>query len=286
MEAASGFHVGCPDCHVRDATTRDPRLPGHNECGRCHNAPGAANEALSLKRCAGCHRQRNVELVRGRTFIGRDLLFAHSNHEVDKAGAAIPCTTCHVSVPTSTSHQTISPPTMQSCAGCHEDAAKSPARVRIAKCNVCHVRITSGLAPRSHSVGQLIPEDHTLGFRKDHGEQARAKDARCSYCHIGLSGSPKDSCYECHQVWRPRDHTINWREDEHGREAASERDRCVTCHTSEYCAACHSIPPRSHQPLGDFRTGGHAELARFDLRACFACHTWETTCSVCHRSLR
>ena len=35
-----------------------------------------------------------------------------------------------------------------------------------------------------------------------------------------------------------------------------------------------------------FRQGGNAELARFDTRSCFACHTFESTCSDCHRGQR
>ena len=93
--------------------------------------------------------------------------------------------------------------------------------------------------------GKDLPEDHTLEFRKNHGEQARAKESNCRYCHDGLSGKTSDSCFQCHELMQPRDHTMSWRDDEHGREAAADSDRCATCHEADYCTACHSVTPRS-----------------------------------------
>jgi hypothetical protein len=286
MEGKVGFHVDCVDCHKREATSRDPQLPTHAACARCHAQKQAAQAKLVMDNCAGCHLQRNVDLKRGRVLYTDDLVFAHADHEVDAAGDQIECRTCHDQIPDSRSAEDVSVPAMQRCAICHEDATRTPERVRIANCGVCHKQITAGVAPRNHLTGGSVPENHTLAFRKDHGEAAAAKDARCAYCHTGLSGSPKDTCFECHQTWAPKDHNLGWRDDTHGREATVERDRCAVCHTSEFCTACHSIPPRSHQPLGQFRTGGHAEIARFDTRSCFACHTFESTCSQCHRSQR
>jgi hypothetical protein len=286
MDAAVGFHVACGDCHARDGASRDPTLPGHAQCARCHAERPRARDALAMTACDRCHPQRDVVLARGRLFITGDLIFAHATHERDKNGDAIRCEACHEDIPRSRSAADASVPPMQQCATCHEDAAKTPERVRIANCDVCHTGIAAGTAPRSHMVGKAVPEDHTLEFRKGHGDAAARKDARCGFCHDGLSGSPRDSCFQCHELMRPKDHDLGWREDAHGREAAVDRDRCETCHTSDWCVACHSVPPRSHQPLGEFRLGGHAQAARFDLSSCFACHTYETTCSNCHRGSR
>ena len=286
MEAKVGFHVDCGDCHKREPTSRDPQLPQHAQCARCHQQKSAAQAKLTMDNCAVCHLQRNVDLARGRVFITGDLIFAHKDHEVDASSEPIACATCHDQIASSRSSEDAAVPAMQRCATCHEDATKTPERVRIANCGVCHQQITAGVAPRNHLTGGSVPENHTLAFRKDHGEAAAAKDARCAYCHTGLSGSPRDTCNECHTVWAPKDHNLGWRDDTHGREASSDRDRCAVCHTSEFCTACHAIPPRSHQPLGQFRQGGHAEIARFDTRSCFACHTFEATCSQCHRSRR
>jgi hypothetical protein len=286
MDGAVGFHVSCTDCHTRDADSRDPELPGHEQCARCHVEEKAANQKVGMDQCASCHPQRDVGLARGRIFIKGDLIFEHATHENDKNGAPIRCDTCHEDIPRSRSVDDASVPAMQRCAICHEDSSKTPERVRIARCEVCHTTIAAGSAPRSHLVGKAVPEDHTLEFRQNHGDAAKSKDARCAFCHDGLSGSSRDSCFQCHQLMKPRDHNLGWREDSHGREAASDRDRCQTCHTADWCTACHSVTPRSHQPLGEFSQGGHAQAARFDLSSCFACHTFEDTCSRCHRGIR
>jgi hypothetical protein len=286
MDAAVGFHVSCGDCHRRDARSRDPQLPGHAECARCHAERPRARDRQQMTACAGCHPERDVELARGRQLITGDLIFAHATHETDAAGQRIACAVCHDDVVRSRSAEDVSVPAMQRCAICHEDTARTPDRVRIERCEVCHSEITSGAMPRSHQVGKEIPDDHTLEFRRHHGEAAASKEARCGFCHDGLSGSTRDSCFDCHQVMRPRDHDLGWREDGHGRDAAADRDRCGQCHDAEYCTACHSVPPRSHQPFAEFRLGGHAQDARFELRACFACHTHEDTCADCHRGTR
>jgi hypothetical protein len=286
MEAKVGHHLDCGDCHKRDPQSRDPVLPQHAQCAPCHSAEKAAQAKLDMVNCEGCHPTRNVPLDRGRVLYTDDLIFAHADHEVDNSGEEIGCRTCHDQIPNSLSAEDVSVPAMQRCAICHEDTSRTPDRVRIANCGVCHKTITAGVAPRNHLSGGSVPENHTIAFRKDHGEAAGAKDARCAFCHTGLSGSSRDTCFECHQTWAPRDHNLGWKDDAHGQEAIVDRDRCAQCHTAEYCTACHSLPPRSHQPLGDFRLGGHAEAARYDLRSCFACHTFEATCSQCHRSVR
>jgi hypothetical protein len=286
MDEKVGFHVGCGDCHKRDASSRDPLQPTHAECARCHAGKNAAAAALDMARCAGCHIERDLDLDRGRKLITTDLVFAHQTHEKDLQGQPIACATCHDEVALARRPEDVPVPAMQRCATCHEDVEKTPDRVRIANCGVCHQNIQAGVAPKNHLTGGDVPEDHTLAFRTDHAQAAAAKDARCAYCHGGMSGSPKDSCQECHATWAPRDHNLGFRDDTHGHEAAVERDRCAVCHTSDFCSACHSVPPRSHQPLGAFARGGHAEAARFELRSCFACHTMEATCSRCHREVR
>ena len=286
MDGAVGFHVDCTDCHERKQKTRDPILPGHKQCARCHSEKAKAKDAAAMGDCQNCHPKRDVDLVRGRILITGDLIFAHSDHEADAKGKPINCAVCHADVPVSRSAKDVSVPAMRRCATCHEDASKTPDRVRIARCEACHRNITSGVAPMNHLVGRGLPANHTLEFRRNHSEQAEDPNANCAFCHDGLGSNNKDSCFQCHNVMRPRDHNLGWREDSHGREAAAERDRCTTCHTADYCAACHSVPPRSHQPYIDFRLGGHAEVARFDLRSCFACHTFESSCSDCHRGVR
>jgi len=290
MERASGSHVACGDCHERQADSRDPMVPGHMQCARCHQQAEKVKAVLPMNNCAGCH-PKNIETTRGRRFITGDLRFAHSTHEKDKAGNAVACETCHDNVRTATTREDMAIPQMEVCAQCHEDAGRSPDRVRMDQCGVCHSNGEDlASAPPNHltgggSKGGARPADHTLAFRKHHGEQAAAKDSPCRRCHTELQGTREDTCFQCHQVMRPHDHNLIWRND-HGRDAQTDSTRCQTCHAPETCAGCHSIPPRSHTPLGDFRNGGHAEQARFGLSACLTCHTYETTCASCHRSVR
>ena len=290
MEGATGSHVACGDCHERNPETRDPMVPGHKACARCHEASAPVKAKLAMDNCAGCHPQRNVELTRGRLLITGDLRFHHATHQTDKTGAQVACTTCHQGVDESSSREQMSVPAMVRCAQCHEDSARSPDRVRMSNCNVCHAAIDAGTPPSSHMVGGAggggaKPADHTLLFRKHHADQAAARDANCRFCHQEVSGAKEDSCFQCHQVMKPRDHSLMFRDD-HGREAQADGTRCASCHAPETCAACHAVPPRSHTPIAEFRQGGHAEQARFGLTSCLTCHTFEDTCSKCHRGTR
>jgi hypothetical protein len=285
MEKATGHHVACGDCHMRDADSRDPILPSHKQCLTCHENAPAAKAALPMDKCAGCHPQRDVEIKRGRIFITGDLKFAHKTHETDKSGQQIACNTCHKGVDESSTRDDMAVPSMEKCAQCHEDDHRSPARVRMENCGVCHEKIDSGTPPANHGVSGALPTDHTLEFRKNHAVQAADKDANCRFCHLELSGRHEDSCFQCHATMKPRDHNLMFRDD-HGREAEADGTKCATCHAPETCTACHSIPPRSHTPIGDFRLGGHAEQARFELTACLTCHTYATTCAQCHRGGR
>lgn len=289
MESASGSHVGCNDCHERDKA-RDPAVAGHRACARCHEQAAKIKAVLPMDKCAGCHPQRNVELTRGRRFIIGDLKFAHATHEKDRAGQPIACQTCHEGVDDSATREDMKIPAMERCAQCHEDSGRTPNTVRMDNCAVCHGNVTLGDAPPNHmsgggSKGGARPTDHTLHFRKNHGEQAVAKDSACRRCHTELQGNREDMCFQCHTVMRPRDHNVMWRGD-HGRDAQTDATRCAQCHAPETCSACHSIPPRSHTPIGDFRQGGHSELARLNLSSCMTCHTYEDTCIKCHRSTR
>jgi hypothetical protein len=284
MDGAVGFHVDCADCHVRDQA-KEPTQPQHAQCARCHEEQARAKSKLPMDNCTGCHPARNVELTRGRKFITGDLRFNHATHVKDRAGADVACASCHADVSASGSREDVAVPAMERCAQCHEDSQRSPDRVRMAQCAVCHSAISNGTPPMNHGVTGAVPADHTLEFRKSHGSAAAKPDSNCRFCHTQLSGAKEDSCFQCHQVMKPRDHSLLWRDD-HGKAAQANGDTCATCHAPETCVACHSVPPRSHVPLGEFKFGGHAEAARFGMTACMTCHTYEDTCSKCHREKR
>ncbi len=284
MDSAVGFHVTCSDCHSRDGK-QEPQVPLHAQCVRCHEKEPRAKTKLPMDNCGGCHLTRNVELARGRKFITGDLRFSHATHVKDRGGAAVACATCHADIAASGSREDVAVPAMERCAQCHEDSQRSPERVRMSQCGVCHSAITTGTPPMNHGVTGAVPADHTLEFRKNHGAAAAKPTSNCRFCHTQLAGAREDSCFQCHQVMKPRDHSMMWRDD-HGKAAQADNDRCASCHTPETCVACHSVPPRSHVPLGEFKYGGHAEAARFGMTACMTCHTYQDTCSKCHREAR
>jgi hypothetical protein len=284
LEAKVGFHVSCSDCHVRTDGEQDMGRPGHAACLRCHN-DGTAAVTPKLTHCEGCHRRRPADPPRARALIRGDLRFSHEGHDRDRAGAAIPCLTCHPSIERASATGSRSTVTAQVCAGCHGDPRRVPDSARMIRCATCHQRGQGDLAaltlPRSHLVSGFRPDDHTLAFRRDHGAEAELQAPRCATCHAGMSGSRAANCDECHQSMRPTDHTILWREHEHGNEAGVAATRCATCHGGEFCVACHSRPPRSHVGV-DFRSSGHAPAARRDLRSCHACHDVAQECASCH----
>ena len=297
IEDANAPHTKCETCHERN-DAKDPILPGHAQCAPCHEQIAGAKAKLPMSNCTGCHPKQNVNLHRGRLLITKDLKFSHATHVTDGQGKSVPCVACHDRVADASTRTENKVPTMERCAQCHEDSTRTPDRVRIANCGVCHTVASVGgdlaNAPANHRGGAKgqRPDDHTLDFRRHHGERAAAKDAQCSRCHQHqdqapgeVTGNTEDSCFQCHQVMRPRDHNLMFRED-HGRSAQADATRCAQCHTPETCVACHSVPPRSHTPLAEFRLGGHAQQARFGLTACLTCHTYETTCAQCHRGTR
>jgi hypothetical protein len=92
---------------------------------------------------------------------------------------------------------------------------------------------------------------------------------RCFRCH------ERSSCNSCHNVQKPLDHTIAWKDFGHGAESQIDRSRCATCHRSDFCIKCHSeTPPMNHR-------GGWGPPSD---RHCNECHLTGgiQNCTVCH----
>lgn len=322
-----GEKLECGDCHgVPNEASAYATFPKHKNCVQCHG--GAVSPRLDD--CNGCHAANGPG--RARAFIKNDIRFTHGKHSKDKDGKAIACKTCHAAVEKSSSQDDLNLPQMADCAKCHQDSSKTPDRVRISNCGLCHttdvksralpgshtasvepaddldailaalneldplvdggvwvqrlpdnaVADISGIIPSARDIaGSQKPENHTAFFRLNHEQAASSKDAKCSYCHTGLSGSPRDSCKDCHSTWKPRNHSLRWKSSEHGRQAAANPQRCAACHEVDFCSSCHAVPPPNHSPLNTFRYR-HGRVARFNVRACVTCHTFETTCIECH----
>jgi hypothetical protein len=220
-----------------------------------------------------------------RRLIRGDLHFDHRAHLTDLRGQRIRCETCHESTRTATQRSDHAPPAIAVCVSCHDDNRRAPDQRSMRHCEGCHAERSENLgtlAPRSHLPASERPANHTLAFRRDHAEIAAKDAARCARCHTQLSGSANAACDECHQTQRPRDHTVVFREVDHGSDAGADPDRCTTCHVADFCSACHSLPPRSHQPLSTFLQREHGVLARVEPRACITCHDPVDDCLRCH----
>ncbi len=288
MERAVGFHVTCADCHL-DGASEVPTASGHAPCARCHADEVGLAGAPAMTECRRCHEGPAAARFPRRLITG-DLRFSHEPHRADARGVPIRCKTCHVGTDVAgASDRHPSPPT-SACVACHDDTSRVPVGRSMRVCATCHANREDSirtLAPRSHLPATERPTDHTLAFRRDH--RGEAEDAaRCAACHTMMSGSPRSACDECHQVLRPGDHTVLWREYDHGADAIVDRDRCATCHVVDYCTACHRQPPRSHLPRGAFAASDHGDLARQNPRACLTCHQPATDCTGagCHEPSR
>jgi hypothetical protein len=222
--------------------------------------------------CTRCHDAEGKEERHRRRLITGDLHFDHRNHLSDAGGATIRCQTCHADVAVAKGRGDLPPPKIAACVLCHDDSSKVPGTMKMRSCQTCHATVTDSigrLAPRSHLPATERPVDHTLAFRRDHGEDAARDSKRCASCHTQMSGSAQETCDECHQVMRPGDHTVMFRDLDHGTSADTDPERCATCHVVDYCVACHRQRPRSH--LFDW-VDEHGERARMDVRGCLVCH--------------
>jgi hypothetical protein len=290
MEEHVGFHVWCGDCHqpARPETPGDPRAgtmtrPGHEVCGRCHAPEAAPADAPHMQQCRACHGDRDQQPSRQRRLIAGDLRFAHDNHAIDRRGEVITCVSCHAQSPAAAAIESHARPTTAACVACHDDKERTPARLRMQVCSACHNvprLLIESLPPRSHLPARERPEDHTLAFRRDHTAEAEAAN-RCAVCHTFMSGSTRDACDECHQVMRPADHVLTWRELDHGSEAAVRGERCSTCHATPFCLSCHSVKPRSHFALPDWALH-HGAAASLNPSSCLTCHDVAQDCLTCH----
>ncbi|HEY0194230.1 MAG TPA: hypothetical protein VGC42_24110 [Kofleriaceae bacterium] len=280
MERRVGFHVTCTDCHTRgDAALA---RPDHAACTRCHAGEVGLANAPKMTDCTACHTPGAQLRVR-RRLIHDDLKFDHVQHRTDRRGQVIRCEECHAQTQRATGASDHAPPRVENCVTCHDDSARTPVTLRMRICETCHTRVTENLAsiaPRSHLPLTERPLDHTLAFRRDHGEAAERDATRCATCHTQMSGNPHQACDECHQSMLPADHRITWRELDHGTEAVADRERCARCHVVEFCTACHRQRPRSHGFAGTFYAD-HGRSARIDPRSCMTCHG-ESFCAPCH----
>lgn len=296
----TGFRADCTFCHKFQADGVHATFPGHTECAGCHAKEGVRprlTPASGATECRGCHSPEEIEnpgftktpKLAGHVVSGVhvNIKFSHVAHFKERDKLNIRCTTCHYSIPASTSLADLDLPNMLDCVQCHDTSRELAEQFKMNHCQLCHVDSQEGAAPGSHT-RFVKPSFHTESFRMRHEKEASATDAKCFVCHLNVQPassvqSIKAQCVGCHQVMRPASHTVRWADDIHGQMAALDKTTCAQCHTNDQCTSCHNQVPRSHQPLGTFANGGHAMLARLDQRACLTCHTFAGLCQECHR---
>lgn len=144
----------CTDCHTLGDGAY-ATIPSHAVCAGCH----AENTRLSrmasprLDACAACHADGGPG--RARRYLTNDIGFTHAKHRRHPDGTPIDCLTCHTGIERSTSARAadVTLPKMVSCRQCHDDATRTPDRVRMSECGVCHRNPTIELraAPGTHT---------------------------------------------------------------------------------------------------------------------------------------
>lgn len=265
--------ISCKTCHAsiwNSKSSKDRELPGMNICGDCHENRKKTRRQFRIKNnCELCHvteDYKNVPLPENHKPYTASLDGLPEGDEALEAPRA---------------PEADGELTREELAAAEEFLSLD----EFTRGSAAVVADIGGLIPVERNVtiaaGSKRPHNHTVLFRTQHGEAASRPDAQCHNCHLGLSGTPRDSCNDCHSVWRPRNHTLRWRGVEHGRAASRKPESCNSCHQSSFCTECHNIPPPSHSPLNVFRFK-HSRAARYNARSCVTCHTFETTCVECH----
>ncbi|GAB4340257.1 MAG: hypothetical protein Kow0099_16100 [Candidatus Abyssubacteria bacterium] len=236
----------CDACHQQTEGGVMGR-PAHENCSVCHEI----DEANPSTECLLCHRVTSAEEIEVRypRFVQKDeIAFSHEGH----APYAGECVACHVRVSESTTSKDNLLPVKEACLSCHDDATAP-----LEDCGLCHVESSP------------VNATHKADWEVQHGLESRFGNSKCMTCHR------EDTCIQCHQDEKPRDHNNTWRKLTHGAEAAWNRGRCMVCHQEDFCSRCHrNTEPRSHS----------AGWATGPVRHCSQCHfpLAAAACSVCH----
>ncbi len=254
---AEEIGVECTDCHpaTESKLASDNLLPDMDGCYTCHDED---------QECTVCHKDPDNAIAYPRIteYIAK---FSHAEH----SGEDFTCENCHKGVAKSSDITEKHLPSMEKCVECHVVTSDAD------YCYICHEKGEN-----------LIPADHHLAWRQDHGIVAQTEE-NCSACHT------ENSCLECHEGDN-LDHKVHplGYVNTHGIFARANKENCYTCHEElAFCVECHQtrgVTPRSHLTANwtNMSTGGgHARAAKLDLDSCIACHSdagGDPSCTGCH----
>lgn len=159
------------------------------------------------------------------------LPFDHAVHASAFDAGGLECTDCHpVGLRLEHGDEYAPPdvelePPLLSCHGCHLGELKGGVQTGPRSCVTCH-------ADRE----QLVPASHEVGWRHEHGREARARKAECDDCH------ETHQCVDCHDARGALErnaHPPGFRTT-HGVEARIDPYSCSSCHSGEKCVSCHT----------------------------------------------
>lgn len=153
------------------------------------------------------------------------LPFSHPVHAEAFQVAKLGCVDCHaLGAPLAEgAADAISAP-LALCHGCHLQEADGARRSAPRSCALCHP-----------AMDELLPASHGLGWRVEHGAEARAPGSGCRDCHEAAG------CVDCHEdrgagARSPHGPAFG---STHGVEAAVDPASCARCHAPTTCTSCH-----------------------------------------------
>jgi len=180
------------------------------------------------------------------------------------------CSTCHVSLGERK-------PTVFDPAWVEAHRAEVQ-RTGEADCERCH---TTDFCAGCHRAANPHPND----WIAQHPEQVRKSPTGCPKCHLApAEQQPADVkkmafCVDCHGL-RQQHKQADWQQV-HGKESLANPAYCQQCHTTEWCASCHSIS----KPHPTEWLARHSAEASRNPKSCQVCHTPQF-CESCHQSKR
>jgi hypothetical protein len=268
--------LNCTSCHALSSRSSAQAMPRASLCLTCHHADARTPERV---------------LATTTTLPYGAIAFDHAKH-LSLSGVAGQCVACHAGV---VAQGKPSLPPMATCFGCHEHETQW----NRGQCQPCHA---------AADVKRLLPETflrHAGSFMQHHGSEAVQQKRLCQACHT------QADCNSCHDV--TQDLGVERRRPEavernfahrgdfmttHALEAQSQPARCLRCHTTETCDACHTARGVSgsliagHNPHPPGWVGSnansksfHGAAARRDILLCASCHDQgpATNCIRCHK---
>ena len=269
--------LDCSDCHEVSEGAR-VSFVNHETCAMCHDIPEVdyadTSRFIEDVSCKMCHVRDDFSIEPRLQLVSDEVKFDHQVH----LNAEVSCADCHEN-PDKPRH--FSDNLMNECMTCHAKADHvfaSVAQTAIEadaftsnECSVCHRELTQDTIPMFRS-GRRIAHDDEQAWLRIHGHEAWADQTYCATCHV-----EQEDCTTCHNVMKPQNHTVAWKDRLHGFHAQMDSQSCSVCHEETSCMDCHMhTEPRSHR-------GGFAAPRN---NHCVQCHVpVEDGCAVCHENI-